>query len=102
MWPATAAGHERGLGVFWPSTSPATGSGGARHITCDDGRTLGEKCGGLEAERASRVMQWRDGMSTDFGRPVPELMQTDGKAWDTPSCPLKPLGRQLLGLDEWP
>ena len=46
--------------------------------------------------------QWRHGLSTDFGRPTPERMRTGGQAWDTPSCPLTPLGRRLLGLDPLP
>ena len=81
---------------------PASGEALPRHITSDDGSGLAEKCGGLEAERRSRVEQWRHGLSTDFGRPTPERMRTGGQAWDTPSCPLTPLGRRLLGLDPWP
>lgn len=85
MWPATEEGHEAGLHVFWPSSLPS-----------NDGTALGEKCGGLEAERRSRIAQWREGMQSDFGRPVAERVAGQD---DVPSCPLSPLGRRLLGLD---
>ena len=88
MWPATEKGHETGLRVFWPSSVPS-----------NDGSPLGERCGGLEAERLSRVVQWRKGLQTDFGRPVPEKIPGQD---DVPSCPLSPLGRRILGLDLWP
>jgi len=88
MWPATEAGHEAGLHVFWPSSLPA-----------HDGSALGEKCGGLEAERESRITQWREGMQAHYDLPEPEKVTGQG---DVPSCPLSPLGRRLLGLDPWP
>ena len=88
MWPATAEGHETGLKVFWPSSLPS-----------NDGSLLGKKCGGLEAERRSRIRQWREGLQTDHGRPLPEQVASQD---DVPSCPLSPLGRRVLGLDPWP
>ena len=88
MWPATEEGHEACLRVFWPSTLPS-----------NDGSALGEKCSGLEAERLSRITQWRDGSQTDFKRPVPEIVTSQE---DVPSCPLSPIGRRILGLDLWP
>ena len=83
-----AQGHEACLRVFWPSTLPS-----------NDGSGLGEKCSGLEAERLSRITQWRDGSQTDFKRPVPEIVTSQE---DVPSCPLSPIGRRILGLDLWP
>lgn len=88
MWPATEEGHGTGLRVFWPSSLPS-----------NDGSALGEKCGGLAAERRSRIAQWREGLQTDYGRPEPERIAGQD---DVPSCPLSPLGRRLLGLDPWP
>jgi len=88
MWPATEEGHEAGLQVFWPSSPPS-----------NDGSSLGEKCGGLEAERQSRIEQWREGLQTDYGRPVPERVAGQE---DLPSCPLSPLGKRILGLEPWP
>ncbi len=88
MWPATEEGHEAGHTVFWPSSLPS-----------NDGSALGERCGGLEAERLSRIAQWQEGSQTDFGRPVRERVAGQE---DVPSCPLSPLGRRLLGLDPWP
>ena len=88
MWPATEVGHEAGLRVFWPSSAPS-----------NDGSALGARCGVLKAERRSRIRQWREGLQTDFGRPVPERVAGQN---DVPSCPLSPLGRRLLGLGPWP
>lgn len=88
MWPATEEGHEASLRVFWPGSSPS-----------DDGSTLGEKCGGLEAERLSRILQWREGLQTDYERPLPERVAFQD---DVPSCSLSLLGRRILGLEKWP
>ena len=85
---AAEQGHEAGLRVFWPSSLPT-----------NDGSALGEKCGGLEAERRSRITQWRDGLQTDYRRPLSERVADQD---DVPSCPLSPLGRLLLGLGPWP
>jgi ectoine hydroxylase-related dioxygenase (phytanoyl-CoA dioxygenase family) len=100
MYPcADEAAYRDALRVMWPNSAPSL-----------DGSELGKHCGGLEAERQSRVKQWRIGCALDYPPEWPSYDFSGGwpeshlvpNGRDTPRCPLTQLGRRILGLELWP